>query len=64
MFVWAQGFSLMLLSDRALSAERVPIPALLATATTHAHLVTTMQRTRLGLLVESGEAREVHHMCP
>ncbi len=58
-----EGFSLVVLSDRAISAERVPISSLLATGAVHHHLVKQAKRTRLGLVVESGEAREVHHHC-
>ena len=58
-----QGFSLVVLSDRAVSAERVPVSALMATGAVHHHLVRTHARTRLGLLVETGEAREIHHLC-
>ncbi|MEM9353317.1 MAG: glutamate synthase-related protein [Planctomycetota bacterium] len=57
------GYSLIVLSDRALSAERVPISSLLATGAVHHHLVSAAKRTRIGILVESGEAREVHHHC-
>ena len=42
---------------------QVAIPALLAVGAAHSHLVTTMQRTQIGLLLETGEAREVHHLC-
>jgi glutamate synthase (NADPH) large chain len=59
----AEGYSLIVLSDRAVSAERVPISSLLAVGTVHHHLVNTHSRTRIGLVVESGEAREVHHHC-
>ncbi len=57
------GYSLIVLSDRAVSAERVPISALAATGAVHQHLVATHARTRLGIVVETGEAREVHHHC-
>ncbi len=58
-----EGFSLIVLSDRAISESRVPLPSLLACATVHHHLVRQAKRTRLGIVVESGEAREVHHHC-
>jgi glutamate synthase (NADPH) large chain len=58
-----EGYSLIVLSDRAVSATRVPISSLLAVGTLHHHLVKTHARTRIGLVVESGEAREVHHHC-
>ncbi len=57
------GFNILILSDRAVSAERVPIPALLVTAAVHHHLIRQGLRTSTGLVVETGEAREVHHFC-
>jgi glutamate synthase (NADPH/NADH) large chain len=57
------GASLIVLSDRAISATRVPLSALLATSTVHHHLVEKELRTRIGIIVETGEAREVHHHC-
>src|SRR5438552_610555 len=57
------GHNILILSDRAVSAERVPIPALLATAAVHHHLIRRGQRTNTGIVVETGEAREVHHFC-
>jgi len=58
-----QGYNILILSDRAVSASRVPVPALLATSAVHHHLVDTGLRTEVGLVVETGEAREVHHFC-
>ena len=58
-----EGYSLIVLSDREISATRVPVSALLATGAVHHHLVRTLSRTRLGILVETGEAREIHHLC-
>ncbi|MFP6768376.1 MAG: glutamate synthase central domain-containing protein, partial [Planctomycetaceae bacterium] len=58
-----EGFSLLVLSDRAISAERVPLSTLLATGAVHHHLVRREKRTRIGIVVETGEAREVHHHC-
>src|SRR5204862_1398683 len=55
--------NILVLSDRAVSVERVPIPALLATAAVHHHLIRRGLRTQTGLVVESGEVREVHHFC-
>src|SRR5262249_46026272 len=49
--------------DRAASAERIPIPAALATAAVHHHLIRQGLRMQTGLVIETGEAREVHHMC-
>ena len=57
------GYNIVVLSDRAVSADRVAIPALLATSAVHHHLIRTGLRTSLGLVVETGEAREVHHFC-
>jgi len=57
------GYSLVILSDRAVSRERVPLSSLLATGAVHHHLVRKSKRTRIGIVVESGEAREVHHHC-
>ncbi len=55
--------NILILSDRATSADRIPIPAALATAATHHHLIRQGLRMETGLVVETGEAREVHHMC-
>jgi glutamate synthase (NADPH/NADH) large chain len=57
------GHNILILSDRAVSQERVPIPALLATSAVHHHLIRRGQRTNTGIVVETGEAREVHHFC-
>ena len=57
------GFNIIILSDRSVSAERVPIPALLATSATHHYLIRKGLRTKVGLVVESGETREVHQFC-
>ncbi len=59
----AAGYSLLVLSDRNISASRVPVSALLATGAVHHHLVRGAKRTRIGILLETGEAREVHHHC-
>ena len=58
-----EGFTLILLSDRNHSAEQVAIPALLATGAVHHHLVGHEERTRIGIVLETAEAREVHHHC-
>ena len=58
-----EGYSLLVLSDRAIAADRVPVSTLLACGAVHHHLVRRAKRTRLGLVVETGEAREVHHHC-
>ncbi|HKN93074.1 MAG TPA: glutamate synthase large subunit, partial [Thermoleophilaceae bacterium] len=57
------GDNILILSDRAAGAERAPIPALLAVAGVHHHLVREGTRLRAGLVVESGEPREVHHIA-
>ena len=58
-----EGFSLVILTDRMAGEDRVPVSALLATGAVHHHLVRTEKRTRVGVVVETGEAREVHHHC-
>ncbi|MDZ7751394.1 MAG: glutamate synthase large subunit [Gammaproteobacteria bacterium] len=58
-----EGYNILILSDRGVSAERVPIPALLATSAVHHHLVRTGLRTESGLVVETGAARETHHFA-
>src|SRR5665213_1240374 len=57
------GADVIVLSDRNSTAELAPIPSLLLVAAVHHHLVRTKARTRVGLVVESGDAREVHHMA-
>ncbi len=57
------GDNIIILSDRAMSRDRVAIPALLATAGIHHHLIRKGLRTSVGLVVETGEAREIHHFC-
>ena len=57
------GYSLIVLSDRNISEDRVPVSALLAVGAVHHHLVLNRLRTRIGIVVETGEAREVHHHC-
>ena len=58
-----QGYKIVVLSDREIDENRVPISALAACGAVHHHLVKRAKRTRIGLVVESGEAREVHHHC-
>jgi glutamate synthase (NADPH/NADH) large chain len=55
------GYTILILSDRGADRERAPIPSLLATAGVHHHLVRKGTRTRCGLVIETGDAREVHH---
>ncbi len=57
------GASIIVLSDRNSTAALAPIPSLLLVSAVHHHLVRTRARTRVGLVVESGDAREVHHMA-
>ncbi len=57
------GYNLLLITDRSLDAERVAIPALLATSAVHQHLIAVGLRTCTGLVVETGSAREVHHFA-
>ncbi len=57
------GTRIIVLSDRNADSIDAPIPSLLLTAAVHHHLVRTKQRTMAGLIVESGDAREVHHMA-
>ena len=55
--------NILILSDRAAGADRIPIPAALATAAVHHHLIRQGLRMQTGLVIETGEAREVHHFC-
>ncbi len=59
----ADGFTNIILSDRGISQEKAAMPALLATAGVHHHLIRTGTRTQVGLILESGEPREVHHFA-
>ncbi|MFD3323811.1 glutamate synthase large subunit [Streptomyces sp. NPDC058701] len=59
----ANGAHLIVLSDRHSDAEHAPIPSLLLTSAVHHHLIATKQRTQVGLLVEAGDVREVHHVA-
>lgn len=58
-----QGYSLVVLTDRNISAQRVPVSSLLASGAVHHHLVKNQERTRIGIVLETGEAREVHQHC-
>ena len=58
-----EGYNIVILSDRAMGADRVAIPALLATAGVHHYLIREGLRTSVGLVVETGEARQVHDFC-
>ncbi len=57
------GYNIIVLSDRAVGPDRIPLPALLATAAVHHHLIRRGQRTSVGLVLETGEPREVHHFA-
>ncbi len=57
------GKNIIILSDRGVNANHAPIPSLLATSAVHHHLTRAGTRTRVGLVVESGEPREVQHFC-
>ncbi len=57
------GYHFIILSDRAIDKERAPIPALLAVSAVHHHLIREGTRTKVSLVVESGEPREVHHFA-
>ena len=59
----AGGDNILILSDRKMGPERIAIPALLATAAVHHRLVAQGRRTKTGLIVETGEARELHHFA-
>lgn len=58
-----QGYNILILSDRGVNSKKIPIPSLLATSGVHHHLTREGTRTRVGLIVESGEAREVMHFA-
>ncbi len=57
------GYNIIILSDRGVSADAIPIPSLLATSAVHHHLIRKGLRTSVGLVVETGEAHEVHQFC-
>jgi glutamate synthase (NADPH/NADH) large chain len=59
----AGGYNIIILSDRQIGPDRIDIPTLLATAAVHHHLIRKGLRTSVGLVVESGEPREIHHFC-
>lgn len=59
----AAGANILIISDKAVSPDRVAIPALLALSAIHQHLVREGKRTLAGLVVETGSAREVHHFA-
>jgi len=59
----ADGVNILILSDQGVNPDNAPIPALLAVSGLHHHLIRTGTRTRVGLVLESGEPREVHHFA-
>jgi len=59
----ASGSNIIILSDRGVSREQAPIPALLAVSGLHHHLIRQGTRTKVGIVLESGEPREVHHFA-
>ncbi|XP_023287583.1 putative glutamate synthase [NADPH] isoform X4 [Orussus abietinus] len=58
-----EGYQLIVLSDRRSGPKRVPVSILLALGAVHHHLIESRHRMKVGLIAETGEAREVHHMC-
>jgi glutamate synthase domain-containing protein 2/glutamate synthase domain-containing protein 1/glutamate synthase domain-containing protein 3 len=59
----SQGYTILVLSDRGVSERKAPIPSLLAVGAVHHHLIREGTRMRVGIVVESGEPREVQHFC-
>jgi hypothetical protein len=57
------GMKVIILSDRAVGPDRVPLSSLVACGGVHHHLVAQKKRARVALMIETGEAREVHHLC-
>jgi glutamate synthase (NADPH/NADH) large chain len=58
-----EGYAFVILSDRAINATRIPLSALIACGAVHHHLIAAHKRSLIGVIVETGEAREVHHHC-
>ncbi|EJT98370.1 NADPH-dependent glutamate synthase [Dacryopinax primogenitus] len=58
-----EGYKIIVLSDRAIGPNRVPLSALIACGAVHHHLVRSRTRAQVALMIETGEAREVHHLC-
>ncbi|VDN97779.1 unnamed protein product, partial [Rodentolepis nana] len=58
-----EGVNIIIISDRKVSPSMVPVPSLLAVGAVHQHLLKVKLRMKVGLVVESGDAREVHHFC-
>ena len=57
------GYALVILSDRNIGPQRIALSSLIACGAVHHHLVSSHQRARIGIVIETGEAREVHHHC-
>ncbi len=57
------GYSFIILSDKNLNKDHIAISSLVACSSVHHHLVGLQKRTRIGMVIETGEAREVHHHC-
>ncbi|CAG7854261.1 Glutamate synthase [NADH]; AltName: Full=NADH-GOGAT; Flags: Precursor [Serendipita indica DSM 11827] len=57
------GIKVIILSDRAVGPDRVPLSALVACGAVHHHLIASKKRAKVALMVDTGEAREVHHLC-
>jgi len=57
------GHNIIILTDRPMDADHIAVPSLLATAAVHHHLIRSGQRTEVGLVVETGEARQLHDFC-
>ena len=60
---YRDGANILILSDRGVDENHVPIPSLLAVSTLQQHLVKTKKRTAVAMILESGEPREVHHFA-
>ena len=60
---YKEGADILILSDRGVDENHVPMPSLLAVSSVHQHLVNTKKQTSLSLILESGEPREVHHFA-
>lgn len=58
-----EGYSFILLSDRKTSSSHIPVSSLMACGSVHHHLISKAQRGKIGMIIETGEAREVHHHC-
>jgi glutamate synthase (NADPH/NADH) large chain len=61
--VVTDGYNIIILTDRPMDADHIAVPSLLATAAVHHHLIRSGQRTEVGLVVETGEARQLHDFC-